>query len=98
MAQALTVAQITVKGRDTQGGHGKRLQWRQLSSANQTRLALGSNTTGRLDQRTHGSPKSDARTTRRVRSFLSGGHREHQLTVLQSLEAGDDTYQAVHSL
>ena len=26
------------------------------------------------------------------------GLREYQLTVLQSLEAGDDTYQAVHSL
>ena len=40
MAQALTAAQITVKGRDKQDGHGKRLQWRQLSSANKIRLAL----------------------------------------------------------
>jgi hypothetical protein len=41
MAQALTAAQIIVKGKDKQDGPGKRLQWRQLSSAAQTRLALG---------------------------------------------------------
>jgi len=41
MAQALTAAQVTAKARDKQDGHGKRLQWRELSRTNKTRLALG---------------------------------------------------------
>ena len=41
MAKALPAVQITVKGRDKQDGPGKRFQWRQLSSDNKTRLALG---------------------------------------------------------
>ena len=38
MAQALTVAQIIVKGRDTQDGYSKRMQWRHFPG---DRLALG---------------------------------------------------------
>ena len=105
MAQALKAAQITVKGRDKQDGPGKRLQWRQLSSANQTRLALGvtppvewvsAHTGAQVMQELQ--EEFIRISTEYLPNVVCKGLREYQLTVLQSLEAGDDTYQAVHSL
>jgi hypothetical protein len=104
-AQALTAAKITVKGRDNQDGPGKRLQWRQLSNAAPTRLAQGvtppaewvSAHTGvpRVMQELH---KEFIRISAEYLPDVCKGLGEYQQTVVQSLEAGDDTYQAVHSI
>ena len=105
MAQALKAAQITVRGRDKQVGHGKLLQWRQLSSADETRLALGVTPPEEWVSAHKGVPRvmqelheEFIRISAEYLPDVCKGLREYQLTVLQSLEAGDDTYQAVHSL
>ena len=98
MAQVLTAAQITVKGRDKQDRHGKRFQWRQLSSANKTRLAaLGitppvecvSAHTG-VPRVTQELQEEFIRISAEYLPDVCKGLREYQLTVLQSLEAGDE--------
>ena len=105
MAQALEAAQLTTIRQGMRDGHGSQLLWRKVSSADQTRLALGV-----MPPAEWVSTQADAsRVIRELREefihisaeYLPGickGLREYQLTVLQSLEAGDDTYQAVHSL
>ena len=105
MAQALKAAQITMKGRDKQDGPGKRLQWRQLSTATQTRLALGVTPPEECVSAHKGVPRvmqelqeEFIRISAEYLPIVCKGLGEYQLTVLQSLEAGDDTYQAVHSL
>ena len=105
MSQALTAAQIIVKGRDKQDGHSKRLQWRHLPGTTQTRLALGVTPPEEwVSERTKAPrakqelQKEFIRISAEYLPDVCKGLREYQLTVLQSLEAGDDTYQAVHSL
>ena len=105
MAQALEAAQLTTMRQDTRDGHGGQILWRKLASEDQTRLALG--VTPPAEWVSTGADAS--RVIQELREefihitaeYLPGickGLREYQLTVLQSLEAGDDTYQAVHSL
>ena len=101
MSQALTTAHITMKGRDKQDG----LQWRQLTGANKTRLALGVAPPVEWVSAHKGEPRvmqelqeEFIRISAEYLPDVCKGLREYQLTVLQSLEAGDDTYQAVHSL
>ena len=105
MAQALEAAQLTTIRQDKRGGHSSQILWRRVSSADKTRLALG--VAPPAEWVSTGADAS--RVIRELREefihisaeYLPGickGLREYQLTVLQSLEAGDDTYQAVHSL
>ena len=105
MAQALEAAQLTTMRQDTLDGHGGQILWRKLASEDKTRLALG--VTPPAEWVNTGADAS--RVIQELREefihitaeYLPGickGLREYQLTVLQSLEAGDDTYQAVHSL
>ena len=90
MSQALTTAHITMKGRDKQDG----LQWRQLTGANKTRLALGVAPPVEWVSAHKGEPRvmqelqeEFIRISAEYLPDVCKGLREYQLTVLQSLEA-----------
>ena len=105
MAQALETAQLTTIRQGTRDGHGSQILWRKLSCADKTRLALGVTPPAEWVS----TRADDSRVIQELRKefihisaeYLPGickGLREYQLTVLQSREAGDGTYQAVHGL